>query len=253
MSLVYLSASWVSGTEFDAVNWASRDFEFMRDPITETQLTSIKHSSGGFTLDASIAPLIAGGPARPALPRWDLVTIHRGMSSATGEAHILLEYLQASDYQGQNVWIEWTRSHGKAAPILWAAVRDAVHLERYDRLPEIFDQVRVDDDPKALKAALAKIMLGVAVDEAQTQMKAGDKAAARLAALVGLSYGHSDELRSLAGGAPSNISSDVSSDAADDAQDDAQAEAPRDAGDDAAGDDTPDDTDDAFGDDGQEK
>lgn len=235
--MVYLAASWVSGTEFDAINWTSRDFEFMRDPITETQLTSIKHSSGGFTLDTSIAPLITGGPARPALPRWDLITIHRGMSSATGEAHILLEYLQASDYQGQNVWIEWTRSHRKAAPIFWAAVRDAVHLERYDRLPKIFDQVRVDDDPKVLKAELAKIMLALAVDEARARAKAGDQTAARRAALVGLSYGHSEELRSLARGAPSNVSRD----AADDAKND------------HADDDTDADADDASGEDSQEK
>lgn len=195
--LAYAIAATISGREFSAVNWTTREFSFMRDPFSETQLTNIQHNSGRFSVDPAIAPHIAGGPARPMTPRWDLVEIYRGMSPGKGKAHILLEYLQTLDHQNDNYWVEWTNSHPKAAPILWGAVRDAVHLERYDRIPEIFDQVRVDDDPKALKDALAKIMLALSLEEARVRVKAGDQAAVRQAARVGLSYGESEELRKL--------------------------------------------------------
>jgi hypothetical protein len=199
VGLVYITAGSVNGSEFDAVNWTTRDFRFVRDPFTEAQLTNVKHSGSRFTVDPAIAAHITGGPARPVHPRWDLIQIYRGLSPGTGEAHILLEYLQASDKHGKNYWVEWTNSHPKAAPILWGAVRDAVHLERYDRLPEIFDRVRIHDDPKALKESLAKLMVELAQKEAQQQVKSGDQAAARRAARVGLSYGQSDQLRALAG------------------------------------------------------
>jgi hypothetical protein len=194
----YSVAGSISGTEFDAVNWKTRHFRFMRDPFSDAQLSNVKHSgTGDFTVDKIIANHIIGGAARPVYPRWDLVRMFRGTSHGEGEALILLEYLEARSSSGSNFWVEWTTDHPQAAPILWSGVRDAVHLQRYDRLPEIFDLVRVDADPKRLKAAMAKTMITLALEEAQAQAAAGERAAAARAARVGLDYGQSDELRAL--------------------------------------------------------
>jgi hypothetical protein len=166
-------------------------------------LTNIEHTmKGSFSLDAQIAPHISGGPIQPSRPRWDLINIHRGARFGEGDARILLRYLQTTDTMGNSYWATWTSQNPKSAPIFWAAVRDAVHLPRYDRLPEIFDAARVHRDPATLKSALDKIMLGLAVDEAKARIAANDTRAARRAATMGLTYGESSVLQSLVDGAP---------------------------------------------------
>jgi hypothetical protein len=169
-TLVYWGASSVSGLELNAVTWQVRRFQLLRDPFTDTQLTNIKHdSSGQFSPDASIAIHIRGGPHSLRVPRWDLISINRGVIPGKGDARILLEYLNANDASGNNFWVAWTTANPACAPHLWGAVRDAVHLGRYDWLPKIFDAARVHKDPSALKAALAEVLSALTVDEAQTK------------------------------------------------------------------------------------
>lgn len=196
--LFYWAGASVSGVELDATTWQTRRFEFLRDPFTDTQLTNVRHTqSGQFTLDPAIAVHIGGGPIRPRQPRWDLVSIHRGARSGQGDARVLLRYLRATDSSNDLYWVKWTSDHPQAAAILWRAVRDVVHLERYDHLPEIFDAARVDDQAGKLRARLQQIMLAAAGDEAQKRIAAGDRASALRAATLGVTYGQSPELQAV--------------------------------------------------------
>lgn len=160
------------GREFDVVNWSFRSFTFVRNPLTGKQFSSIKRSSD-FTVPANIIPLASGGPLAPS-SRWDLVEIYKGPSHSVGEAQILLNYLSALNQQNDYFWDVWTTKNPKAAPILWSAVRDCVHLPRYDRLPEIFEIGRSITEPAQLKSKLNQIMLDIARDEAKLQSELGN-------------------------------------------------------------------------------
>lgn len=197
---LYLLAGLVGGVEFDVTSWKTRKFQFVVDPFTDSQLTYIYYdSSQEFVIDPVIAPFLAGGVIRPANPRWDLVSIYRSISSAKGEAGILLRYLQAKNVDDELTWVVWTNKNASTAPIFWGAVRDAVHLQRYDRLHAIFEAARLDTSPATLKKTLDEIMLTLAIDDASRHRQSGNAKAARTAALVGLAYGDSHELRTLVG------------------------------------------------------
>ena len=197
-AVIYATAAWVSGEEFNTVTWQVRRFHFWRDPFTDTQLSALhRDTRGQFTLDPAIATFIAGGPSVPARPRWDLVNIYRGLQSGTGEASLLIEYLQTDNRVGENLWVKWTNANPQLAPILWAAVRDAVHLARYDALPEIFDTARLHKEATPLKAAIAKVMLALAIEEAEKQTAANNTLDAQRAAAIGLTYDDSPRLQAL--------------------------------------------------------
>ena len=194
----YFAAGVVGGVELDVTTWKTRQFQFFVDPFTDYQLTYVYHdSTDEFVVDPAIAVHIVGGPGRPGSPRWDLVSIYRSIRLGTGEARILMDYLQIRNRENELTWVAWTNENPTAAPFLWSAVRDAVHLRRYDRLHDIFDAARIHRDPKLLKSDLDKIMLDLAIDEVGRRKKAGDAKAAVEAAKVGLAYGDSPDLHDL--------------------------------------------------------
>lgn len=186
LSFVLWIVGITHGREFDANSWAFRSFTFVRNPLTGNQFTSI-HRSSDFPVPAAISALTKGGPLAPGT-RWDLVELYKGPSYCVGEAQVLLDYLSALDQQNNYFWDAWTTSHPKAAPILWSAVRDCVHLRRYDRLPELFEAARTTADPGELKPILTQIMLEIADDEAQLQTELGDESAKKRALLLADAY-----------------------------------------------------------------
>lgn len=163
------------GREFDAGNWTFRKFTFVRNPLTGNQLGGINRDSD-FPIPPSITALTTGGPLAPG-SRWDLVEMYKGPAYCVGQAQVLLDYLSAFDQQNNYYWQTWTNHHPNAAPVLWSAVRDCVHLPRYDRLPEIFETARTTTDPAKLKAELNRVMLDIANDEAQLQAALGNQEA----------------------------------------------------------------------------
>ncbi len=188
--VVAFFAFWIvgltHGREFDAGSWTFRNFTFVRNPLTDKQFSSIYRTTD-FSVPTSILPLIAGGPLSPGT-RWDLVEISKGTFRSSGEAQVLLDYLSALDQQNNYYWENWTSKHPKAAPILWAAVRDCVHLQRYDRLPEIFESARSTTKPDKLSAKLKQIMLDIAGDEAKLQTALGNDQARQRAEKLAAAY-----------------------------------------------------------------
>ena len=178
-----LFALWIfgitQGREFDAGSWTFRKFSFVRNPLTGNQYSGIQRSVD-FSVPPNITALTTGGPIAPG-SRWDLVEMYKGTAYCVGQAQILLDYLSAFDQQDNYYWQTWTTDHPQAAPILWAAVRDCVHLPRYDRLPEIFETARTITDPAKLKAKLNEIMVDIAKDEAKLQADLGNKEAEKRA------------------------------------------------------------------------
>ncbi len=173
--IVLWTLGLTAGREFDAGTWSFRRFTFIRNPLTGKQFTGITRNAD-FSVPANIISHTAGGPLAPGV-RWDLVEIYRGPTRYGGEAHILLDYLSALDQRNNYYWDEWTKANPKAAPHLWAAVRDCVHLPRYDRLPEIFEAARATTQPVELQAKLKQIMLDIAQDEADFQTASGNEPA----------------------------------------------------------------------------
>lgn len=173
LTIVLWSIGFTSGREFDAGSWTFRRFTFIRNPLTGRQFSGINRNLD-FPVPANIITHITGGPLAPGT-RWDLVEIYKGPSQYRGQARILLDYLSALDQKNNYYWEDWTTRHPKAAPVLWSAVRDCVHLPRYDRLADIFEAARITTEPEELKNKLDEIMLDIARDEAQFQKSRGNQ------------------------------------------------------------------------------
>jgi hypothetical protein len=183
---VVMIAGSTNGREFDVNTFTFRRFSFLSNPITGGQITGIARE-GDFAVSGAIVSHIKPGPLTPGT-RWDLVEMNKGLSSCRGQAYVLLDYISALDQQGNYYWDKWSTDHPKAAPILWSAVRDCVQLPRYDRLPEIFEAARTEFDPTKLDAALDKIMIAIAVDEAQLQATLGNEPGKQRAELLKAAY-----------------------------------------------------------------
>lgn len=172
LTIVLWSLGYTVGREFDASTWTFRRFTFVRNPLTGNQFSGINRNND-FAVAPKILTYISGGPLAPGT-RWDLVEIYKGPSRYGGQAHILLDYLSALNQKNNYYWEDWTNEHPKAAPIFWSAVRDCVHLPRYDRLPELFETARTITDPVELKSQLNNRMLDIAQDEIELQTAAGN-------------------------------------------------------------------------------
>ncbi len=179
----------VSGREFNPSTWATRSFTYTRNPFTMDQWSGIEHDAFGLTLDADILKLVtAPGPIPPPSTRWDLWDIRSGSGVGVGEARILWTYLYAPDSRTGTFWTRWTHENPTAAPVLWSAVRDCVHLPRYDQLPAIFEVARTHTDSSELKRAIEPIMVRMSLETGRSSLKAGDKAQATRAGKLGLEY-----------------------------------------------------------------
>lgn len=175
----------------------SRSFSYTLNPFTGSQWTGVSHeNTSRFTVDPSILPFIAGGPIAPTTARWDLIDIQRASQYGIGDAKILLEYLSL-DTDRNHYWTEWTQANPLAAPVLWSAVRDCVPLAT---LRSLARTVRNGSHPNRCDAS----EIGTGQNQCsglpakKLDHAAGDTAAARRAAQLGLSYGQSDELKLLA-------------------------------------------------------
>ncbi len=196
-AIVFSIQSSVSGAEFDPVSWTIRDFEFRQNPWTQKQMGSISQSTRTTTIDPAILKLINGGPFAPSVQRWDLVDISVGTKSEQGPASVLLKYLDASNPSGNGYWTEWTTANPSAAVHLWSAVRDAVHLDRYHWLPQLFDLAESAKDAQSLDKSLSEFMASQALKEAKESEQLGNASETLRLASAGLKYVEKDELKQL--------------------------------------------------------
>lgn len=207
LGLIYFQAALVVGTELNAHTWQVRQFSFRRDPFTNTQLSGISYSTPKYlaawhdtpdqqfaTPNSKISKYL-NLSSRPA-ERWDLIQVSSSTSSP-GQASILIDLLQARDYQYDEVWPKWTTDNPGKAKILWPAVQDLVALELYAKLPRAFELTRVASSLEEFQSAVVDYVQSTVLEHCQRLTDQGKFVQAVDAARIALNYNDHDELQAI--------------------------------------------------------
>ena len=92
---------------------------------------------------------------------WHLLSLKRFRGTyATGDAELLMKYLDAQNDKEEYAWLKWSEDHPPLAKVLWPAVAKAAQADDYLIVPDLFSFARSTNDPvelqKKLDAVLAK-------------------------------------------------------------------------------------------------
>lgn len=200
----YFSATTVTGVELNASNWSLRSFSFRRDPFTNFQFTSVRHTSVSTyyanwepntteTASVVVNPIskhLKNATTTPS--RWDIVFISDRYRSE-GPAAPLYYLMQARDRNYGSHWDEWSSEFPKKAAILWPAALNLTKLGIYDEIPELMAISREELDEPNFKVRIESYLKRSILDYCRRdEVSAAQK---KSAAEVGLKYGDDKALQ----------------------------------------------------------
>jgi hypothetical protein len=144
----------VTGTEFAAHNFKSRNYHVLRIPLINIQVwpaqrvdessTLVEHLFGKEKILTEV---------KPADPEFDLVEELAGARAIKGDARFLQYYLTD---QSSAEWLDWTKDHAELAKVFWPEVQKMASRKMYAAIPEMFHLAKESESADALKAALHK-------------------------------------------------------------------------------------------------
>jgi hypothetical protein len=149
----------VHGTEFCPQTFKRRSYSYYELPIVRLQLTGERHED--ITGDTELAITTNKFITPPASPKtdWHVLIGSRGTRlRRPGDAHILMQYLDAKDSESNYRWLKWSTDHPPLAQVFWPAVQQVAIEELYVYVPDLFDLAKTIDDPTELKAALDRVV-----------------------------------------------------------------------------------------------
>src|SRR4029077_13939956 len=90
---------------------------------------------------------------------WHLLKLIRFRGTyATGDAELLMKYLDAQDEEKNYAWLEWSEQHPKLAKVLWPAVAKAAQDGNYLIVPDLFSDALSTNDPVELQKKVDAIL-----------------------------------------------------------------------------------------------
>ena len=142
----------VRGDEFSPDSFQRRGFSYLELPLIGVQITPINHTNTTNDLEKYLAAQkLFPTPTKPE-NRWDLVLAGKGLRNTTqGDARILCMYLDATDEDGDSIWLKWSEEHVEMAKIVWPAVAKLARQELYSLIPELFVLARSANTPEQLQ------------------------------------------------------------------------------------------------------
>ncbi len=155
----------VMGTEFCPFTFERRGYAFREIPFLGIQISSIDRRT-----DTGIVELyiIKQGYIVPDATKcnsntWHLLSLIRFRGTwATGDAELLMKYLDARNNKDEFAWLKWSEDHPPLAKILWPAVAQAAQDGNYLIVPDLFSHARSTNDPvelqKKLDLAMPKVV-----------------------------------------------------------------------------------------------
>ncbi len=152
--LLFVIFGRISGIEFSPQTLEYRYFRFYEIPLLRMQVSSVRYevrdmpTIGALMSESYFPKPIAG------VEDWDLVYGKRGFGKYEGDANILVDYLEATDHQGNSVWEIWSEDNPPLAAVFWPVVIDAVRKEEYTKMPDLFEKARQATTPEELAESL---------------------------------------------------------------------------------------------------
>jgi hypothetical protein len=148
----------VNGTEFCPETFERRHYHYVQLPLVHLQITGEdnKDTSGATEIYVTSQPYFT--KKSPAKPQWHTITAQRGARTQKGDAHLLVEYLDAKNSDDYHRWVKWSEDYPKLAAELWPAVQKLAEARQYVAIPDAFDLAKAADDPVALKQQLGALL-----------------------------------------------------------------------------------------------
>jgi len=142
----------VHGIEFCPQTFERRSYSFYEIPWLGIQVRGVRHAD----LTGPVEKHLKQNKLLPTPPKspftWHIVAGMRGASPLqTGDAQILVRYLDARDAEEKHVWLDWSQKHPQAAAILWPAIARLSRDELYIFVPEFIDLAKHSPTPAALQ------------------------------------------------------------------------------------------------------
>ena len=157
LAFLVLSSGQVRGHEFCPESFSLREVSYFQLPLVRMQVTP------AIRTDQSTNPLLAHIRGRKFWSRsnqpanWDLAYAEAPGMDYLGDANVWYEYLVTETPDGQNPWVEWSRTHPDLADVLWPAVVDAARCRRYLLIPHLLHCARDADSVDQLQSALEQL------------------------------------------------------------------------------------------------
>lgn len=142
----------VDGEEFCPQKFTVQRFHYYQIPVAKIPLTPVtlsKSSRGNMLLSSHLrANKLLGAAGKPL--RWDIVHLGDISSSAnTGDAEILLKYLEQPGAFGAETWLAWTKNkqHREVVELFWPLIGTLADEQLYILMPDVFDWARAATAP----------------------------------------------------------------------------------------------------------
>ena len=156
----------VIGTEFCPYTFERRGYAFREIPFLGIQISSIDHDTDTGIVELHIIKqgYIVPDATKCNSNTWHLLSLIRFRGTwATGDAELLMKYLDAQNNKEEFAWLKWSEDHPPLAKILWPAVAQAAQDGNYLIIPDLFSHARSTNDPVELQKKLDQTMAKVAI------------------------------------------------------------------------------------------
>jgi len=147
----------VNGTEFCPQTFERRHYHYVQLPLVHLQLTGEEDQDISGATETYVASQPYFVKQSPARQQWHTITAQRGARTQTGDAQLLVEYLDAKNSDDYHRWVKWSEDHPKLAAELWPAVQKLAAARRYVDIPDLFDLAKAADERAAFKEQLAAL------------------------------------------------------------------------------------------------
>jgi hypothetical protein len=156
--LVYMATvtfGAVHGIEFCPQTFERRSYSFYELPILGIQITGNRREDLTAAAETFLTSQKYIAPPAAGQQDWHIVVGSRGPRlQRRGDAHILIQYLDAKDGKDYHRWVKWSEDHPSLAKIFWPAVQRLAAHELYVFIPDLFDLAKAIDDPVKLQQEL---------------------------------------------------------------------------------------------------
>jgi hypothetical protein len=148
----------VNGQEFCPETFERRRYHYVQLPLVHVQLTGEDDKDISGATEVFVTSQKYFRKKSPANPQWHTITTQRGARAETGDARLLIEYLDAKNSDEYHRWVKWSEDHPKLAAELWPAVQQLAEQRQYLAIPDAFDLAKAADDPATLKQQLDTLL-----------------------------------------------------------------------------------------------
>jgi hypothetical protein len=164
LAILLMLFGTVAGEEFCPQTFQRRTYWLVELPLVHWPL-SREHrqpTTGACEQELARRSWIATTPSGAV--QWHLAWQQRGRQKQTGDAAVLLTYLDSRDEEEELRWLRWSQAHPELARRLWPAVQQLAIQGQYVWIPDLFLLARQHSDPARFDKALQSLLAQAAAD-----------------------------------------------------------------------------------------